>query len=429
MVIPPIVTSVPREVMFAPTLGKDTSSPIFQAFKQLHSCSPDLKPQWELITDTLSYAMGRGLTLPTPSEAQRTQTPAPEPAPITPATNNLVSALDTAPASHSMEHISTLRADVRPIGSMTDLKDFFRTSKYFISPPNFHTLHTSLITGDPLIVEGVPGSGKSTLAEVLTSYLRLDPDNPDHLVRIFCTSDLQKSSFLYEWDDPKRLLHLQYVSSLAGLGHSSEEIEAAVQHLARSAFSSNYLIIHALLKAVLLPYRCVVLLDEVDKTFPEFDTLLLDILETNSFVIPELGRIGQPNKPKSQRPIFILTSNANRDLAAPLRRRASYLNFGFHNEVTETEIFQAQGNLGETDANAVARFLRRIRSEDQLSLSHPPSTAEGLKLIRGLQQQELPFHEDSFFLLHGFWLKTPEDIARFQRIYKSELSDIYSRYS
>lgn len=308
------------------------------------------------------------------------------------------------------------------VPSLNELKASFDSNNYLISTPNLVTCSESILHGRPIIVEGPPGTGKTTLAHEIAKAIGLDPSNENHLIPIFCTPAVGVNNVVYEWNDRRRLMDIQFLNALCTKNNTSTN--NAYSQLIKEAYSERYLIIHSLLKAVLLPYRCVVLLDEIDKTYPDFDNILLDILDNNSFVIPEIGRVGNPNKPKNQRPLFIITSNAERNLSSPLKRRANYIFFNFLNEITEAEIFIRKEGLSKEDAETVARFFREMRDHKQYRPLHLPSTAEALLTCKAIKESGKPFTRESLMLYHGFWVKGGDDFKSFYDAFKEELRDI-----
>jgi len=78
---------------------------------------------------------------------------------------------------------------------------------------------------------------------------------------------------------------------------------------------------------------CVLLVDELDKVGPEFEALLLEALSAWQVTVPKLGTIKS-----EQVPFVVLSSNEERRLGDPLRRRCFYLRFEYPTVERETEI-------------------------------------------------------------------------------------------
>ena len=75
-----------------------------------------------------------------------------------------------------------------------------------------------------------------------------------------------------------------------------------------------------LLKALQYPSPCVLLIDELDKVDHSFEATLLEVLSVWRLSIPRLGTV-----PASSIPFTVLTSNEERRLGDPIRRRSLYV--------------------------------------------------------------------------------------------------------
>src|SRR5213080_3981852 len=89
-------------------------------------------------------------------------------------------------------------------------------------------------------------------------------------------------------------------------------------------FSKEFVEPRPLLQALEQPAGCVLLIDEIDKSDAEFESLLLEILSDFQVTIPELGTVSAITPPT-----VILTSNSERDLGDALKRRCLHLHIGF----------------------------------------------------------------------------------------------------
>ena len=76
---------------------------------------------------------------------------------------------------------------------------------------------------------------------------------------------------------------------------------------------------------------CVLLVDELDKVDHNIEALLLEILSAWQITVPKLGTIGA-----STVPFVVLSSNEERRLGDPLRRRCFYLRFEYPSVERET---------------------------------------------------------------------------------------------
>ncbi len=88
-----------------------------------------------------------------------------------------------------------------------------------------------------------------------------------------------------------------------------------------------------LLQAIQSPDPVVLLVDEVDKSDPEFEAFLLEVLSDFTVSIPEIGTIKAETIPS-----VILTSNNSRELSDALKRRCLHLFLDFPPPEIELEI-------------------------------------------------------------------------------------------
>src|SRR5271165_2984958 len=88
-----------------------------------------------------------------------------------------------------------------------------------------------------------------------------------------------------------------------------------------------------LMRALECERPCVLLIDELDKVDQGFEALLLEILSAWQITVPKLGTISAATVP-----FVVLSSNEERRLGDPLRRRCFYLRFEYPTVERETEI-------------------------------------------------------------------------------------------
>ncbi|MEG2638248.1 MAG: MoxR family ATPase, partial [Clostridiales bacterium] len=166
----------------------------------------------------------------------------------------------------------------------------------------------------PLLITGAAGVGKTEVAKVLAKIFDMD------LVRLQCYEGLDENKALYEWNYQKQLLHIQ----------SSNGTESDI-------FSEEYLLSRPILKALRSEKRCVLLIDEIDKTDAEFEAFLFEVLSDFQVSVPEMGTVVA-----NEIPVVILTSNGERELSDGLKRRSVYLNIGFPSIEKEVAIVKAK---------------------------------------------------------------------------------------
>jgi len=222
-------------------------------------------------------------------------------------------------------------------------------------------LFLALTLEKPLLAEGPAGAGKTELGKVLAEMLDTD------LVRLQCYEGLDEARALFEWNYQKQLLRIQ-----------ADRAEGLTwENLSSHIFSAEFLLERPLLRAIAAAKKVVLLIDEVDKSDPEFEAFLLEVLSDFQVSVPELGTIRARH-----RPAVVLTSNRTRELSEALVRRCLHLYVDFPGPEKEAEIIALKvPELDEKLRAQVARFVAGLR---KLELRKAPSIAETLDWARGL---------------------------------------------
>jgi MoxR-like ATPase len=150
-------------------------------------------------------------------------------------------------------------------------------------------------------------------------------------------------------------------------------------------FSRRFLVERPLLRALTSEAPVVMLVDEVDRADPEFEALLLEVLADRQITIPELGTVRASNaggKGEPSAPLFVLTSNATRDLNDALRRRCLHAFLDVPPPSREQAILELRvPGIGQSLAEGVAKLAHKIRA---LDLRKAPSIAETIDWARAL---------------------------------------------
>jgi MoxR-like ATPase len=118
--------------------------------------------------------------------------------------------------------------------------------------------------------------------------------------------------------------------------------------------------------------------DELDKVDQGFEALLLEILSAWQVTVPKLGTVKAETVP-----FVVLSSNEERRLGDPLRRRCMYLRFEYPTVEREVEI------LGVRSANQEPALLGQMAGLAHAlrgwNMEKPPSIAEMLDLSEALR--------------------------------------------
>ena len=227
----------------------------------------------------------------------------------------------------------------------------------------------------PVLVEGPAGVGKTELAKVVSAALRVP------MIRLQCYEGLDESKALYEWEYSKQLLYTQMlrdkigevIEGAVGLKEASERIAAQDDVF----FSEKFVVPRPLMKAITSPDPILLLIDEVDKSDPEFEAFLLEVLSDFTVSVPEIGTFEA-----KQIPLVFLTSNEAREMTDALKRRCLHLWIDYPSKEMELQILNTKvPGIAQRLAQEIVELVHRIR---ELDLKKSPSISETLDWARAL---------------------------------------------
>ncbi|MBB84328.1 MAG: ATPase [Deltaproteobacteria bacterium] len=227
----------------------------------------------------------------------------------------------------------------------------------------------------PVLVEGPAGVGKTELAKVVSKALGRE------MIRLQCYEGLDEAKALYEWEYSKQLLYTQILKekvseTIADAGNLSEAAER-VGAEDSVFFSNRFIVPRPLMQAITSDEPTLLLIDEVDKSDPEFEAFLLEILSDFQVTIPEIGTITS-----NTQPLVFLTSNDAREMSDALKRRCLHLWIDYPNEELEVQILDRKvPNIDKRLAEEVVQLMNKIRD---LDLKKTPSISETLDWARAL---------------------------------------------
>lgn len=227
----------------------------------------------------------------------------------------------------------------------------------------------------PVLIEGPAGVGKTELAKVVSKALGR------RMIRLQCYEGLDEAKALYEWEYSKQLLYTQILKDKVSetIAGASSLAEAADRVGAEDSvfFSERFIVPRPLMQAITSPKPVLLLIDEVDKSDPEFEAFLLEILSDFQVTIPEIGTITATTQP-----LVFLTSNDAREMSDALKRRCLHLWINYPNEELEIEILHRKvPDIDKRLAEEVVQMMNRIR---ELDLKKTPSISETLDWARAL---------------------------------------------
>jgi MoxR-like ATPase len=227
----------------------------------------------------------------------------------------------------------------------------------------------------PVLVEGPAGVGKTELAKVVAAA------TGRQLIRLQCYEGLDEAKALYEWEYSKQLLYTQilkekFTEAMAG----AQTLREAAERVGREDsvfFSHDFIVPRPLLNAITSDAPALLLVDEVDKSDPEFEAFLLEVLSDFQVTVPELGTIRA-----RQRPLVFLTSNNAREMSDALKRRCLHLFIDYPSEALEAQILEAKvPGAAKALIQDLVGMMQRIRA---LDLKKTPSISETLDWARAL---------------------------------------------
>ena len=227
----------------------------------------------------------------------------------------------------------------------------------------------------PVLVEGPAGVGKTELAKAVSAAL------DRNMIRLQCYEGLDEAKALYEWEYSKQLLYTQilkerFTASMSG----AKTIREAADRVGKEDsvfFSDNFIVARPLLKAITADEPTLLLVDEVDKSDPEFEAFLLEVLSDFQVTVPELGTIHA-----KRRPLVFLTSNNARELSDALKRRCLHLWIDYPSEELERQILETK--VPDAGAQLVKDLVEMMHKLRELDLKKSPSISETLDWARAL---------------------------------------------
>lgn len=248
--------------------------------------------------------------------------------------------------------------------SPKELCDKLRMVRYIIDPVTLSVVYLAARMKKPLLIEGPPGCGKTELAYAIAEAAGTVVE------RLQCYIGISEEKAIGKFDESLQKLFLET---------QSENLKKDWNEIRRQLHTLDFFADGPLVRALRHKDRpCVLLVDEIDKVDQGFEALLLEILSAWQITVPKLGTISAITVP-----FVVLSSNEERRLGDPLRRRCFYLRFDYPTVERETEILSVRSRTENPRLRGqLAGLAYALRG---WNMEKPPSIAEMLDLAEALE--------------------------------------------
>ena len=263
---------------------------------------------------------------------------------------------------------------------------FTGSSRYVASNDLMSTVNIAMALEKPLLIKGEPGTGKTMLAQAVSEALG------KKLIIWNVKSTTKAQDGLYVYDVVQRLYDSQFGTD-------------GVDNIGK------YIKLGKLGEAFTADEQVVLLIDEIDKADLEFPNDLLWELDQMEFYIPETK---ETIKAK-QRPIVIITSNAEKELPDAFLRRCVFHYINFPDQEQMEEILRV--HFDKLDQKLISQALVAFYwLRDLRGIEKKPSTSELVDWLRAMIaggidpddiSREMPFA--------GVLLKKDKDLQTLQK--------------
>src|SRR5215831_2208848 len=247
--------------------------------------------------------------------------------------------------------------------SASELDEALRRVGYIADSVAVTTVYLAAALHRPVLLEGPASSGKTQLAYAVAEAAQT------RVERLQCYEGINEEKAIGKFDESLQRLFVEYQAQSQAINW--DELAFVLQ--GREFFSAG-----PLLLALEYEKPCVLLIDELDKVDHAFEAMLLELLSVWQLSLPKLGTIRARSIP-----FVVLTSNEERRIGDPLRRRSFYLRVEHPTPEREAKILQLRTPQATAQFHqSMAGLAKALRG---WSLEKPPSISEMLDLAQALQ--------------------------------------------
>jgi MoxR-like ATPase len=235
---------------------------------------------------------------------------------------------------------------------------------YFTDQKTATTVFLAAKINKPILLEGPAGAGKTELAQSVARAAGTQ------LIRLQCYQGIDEEKAIGQFDKSLQELFVLLKTKTDGV-YDWDQIRKDVT-------SRAFFLAGPLLTAIEQERRAVLLIDEIDKVDYAFEALLLELLSAWTISIPKMGTVHATTLP-----FVFMTSNQERRLGDPLRRRSFYLRIEHPTPEREAAIVK---NKTPTASAATHRFIAGLaKALRAFNLEKPPSISEMNDVAQAMQ--------------------------------------------